>query len=309
MLIFRKNVLPSKTGKSIEFDFPEFGKKHTKYWEKTLLLEWDVLQTISDVIINIPYKLDISDFKVGKVNSKEFTVFHPNHDSTHATRQWIISQRLLTSISEMGSNRWRNIAKSFTREENACVRLAAFCLRIGRLNEDSVHLGSQHVLRSAQMFQILATQLGFGLSLLRNIAEAMSKGKPKFIAQERYNGFEGEEDEQKLDKAKLAREVLNMTHRMDLVRCWDSKGTKKYKAIKEPIVKSLHYLLEDAEMAEILSVAYLRFACKLCECTGSKVKVLELDVHAPYQIDLKASCTQSLGDCAEKLLSLNKPKI
>ncbi len=305
MLVFSKNVLPSRMGESISFDFPEFGIAYQRYWEKDdISIEYNILQDISDTIINIPYKLDASDFKVGKVKGKEFTVYHPNHDSTHAIRQWVTAQSLLTSIDALGSGRWKGVVANLTLQEKACIRLVAFCLRIGRLNEDSVHVGSQHILRSAEMFEIIASQLGFEDTLVQNISAAMSQGKPKLIEEARYNGFSGDDNEQKLDKAKLAREVLNMVHRMDLVRCWNSKRLAKYQAIKKPIVKSLNYLLEDAEMAETLSVAYLRFACTLCEETGNKVKVVELDVDSLYKMNLKARCTESLAPCAEKLLKI-----
>lgn len=305
MLVFSKNVLPSRTGESIAFDFPKFGIAYQRYWEKDdIFIEYNILQDISDTIINIPYKLEASDFKIGKIKGKAFTVYHPNHGSTHAIRQWVMVQNLLTSTGVLGSERWKNIVANFTSQEKASIRLAAFCLRIGRLNEDSVHIGSQHILRSAEMFEIMASQLGFKNILIQNISDAMSQGKPKIIEEARYNGFSGDDNEKKLDKAKLVREVLNMVHRMDLVRCWSSKGLAKYQAIKNPIVKSLNYLLEDAEMAETLSIAYLRFACTLCEETGNKVKVLELDVHSPYKMNLKARCTESVAPCAEKLLKI-----
>jgi len=305
MLVFTQAVLPSRNGELIEFDFPKFGRDSQKYWEQSdLSIEYDILQKISDIIINIPYKLTPSDFKVGRIKDKNFTVYHPNHDSTHALRQWITSQKILTNIGDMGSQRWQSIVLAFTLQEQACIRLAAFCLRIGRLNEDSVHAGSQHMLRSAEMFKTVASQLGFDIALIQNISDAMHLRKPKFIEEERYNGLLGKDNEQKLDKAKLAREVLNMVHRMDLVRCWDSKGMAKYQAIRQPVLKSLNYLLEDTEKAEILSEAYLRFACSLCVKTGSKVKLLELGVNTPYKINLKAQCTESLAPCAEKLLKV-----
>lgn len=293
---------------SISFTIPKFNIEHQFYWLKDKKVLIDIMQKISDITINQAYQLAPELFLNAKLDDKAFKIYRPNHDVTHAMRQFFYAQRLLITIQESGPERWKNVTLKLTQEETAILTLASFCLRIGRLNEDSDKSGSKHKLYSARLFEYIANQLGFSVELVNNVRDAMYCKKPKLRETERYNGFSGISEELKLDKAKFFREVFYLSHHVDLVRCWGSKGEHKFNAIYEPILKHLLYLLEDKDQSESSTISLMNYAANACIATGNKVYLIspehKLHFDEKYRKGLKARCVKDVGHCFKKLHSL-----
>ncbi len=297
-------VAPAQDGTRIIFSIPTFQLSFKFFWTKESSVFAEVLQTIANTIINQAYKLTPEVFFEAKYNDETVQLYHPNHDTTHAIRQMIYGQRYLELTEIHGQKIWMDTLKECTPEEIACMLLAFYCLRIGRITEEGVH---QHTLRSAQLFELLATQLGFIDLLVANIKAAMHDSKPTLADKHRYNGFAGTSEVQ-FRKALLVHKLVEIVHRVDLVRCWDSKGELKFQVIRDPLVKALTGLLGDEALAKRVAIEFMNYACRLCVETGNKVNLKELGFeHPKYDKGLKIQSTKRVDACIERLLSLRPP--
>ncbi|WP_419420180.1 SidE phosphodiesterase domain-containing protein [Legionella sp. D16C41] len=189
-----------------------------KYWLKKEF-NTSFYQALADHIINTPYV----DMKHNFMEVDGVIIYRPNHDVGHSLRQAVNTQFLLETIAIVGLPEIKNALQHLTDEEREAVMLAAFLFRAGRTNERGGINDPSNAERSALIFTEIAKAVEFNVALIDNIAfnmchyvpiidEELTKSLP-------YQGYEGDKSIQ-INKSKLIKAVLDLSHHSDLVRCW-----------------------------------------------------------------------------------------
>lgn len=293
----------------VVFHVPRFSAHHQKYWEKKKAVKLDILQKIADTVISQPYQLDPELYLQTTYQKEKIKLYRPNHDAVHAARVYAYSKQIMRIIMREAPTRWQNVISQLTAPEQAILFLGAFCLRLGRLNEDSGR-GSKHTLYSAILFEQIANQLGFNPNLVANTKEAMYCKAPRSEDRSRYHGFTGESEQISLDKATLFNKVFSLSHKADLVRCWDAKGDQKFDAIYQPLVHGLHQFLENEAQSTQYSLNLLNYAANACIATGNKVHLDSPtnNIHYAYGYNKKkkAKCVKDITYCLDKISQIPK---
>lgn len=275
--------LKNNNGDTVSFEIPKFDYPYKFYWEKSLKIELEILQKIVDISINKPYPLEPNTYLSTKLHGEPFKIYRQNHDSTHGLRQYFYIDYLLTSLKKSATSEWVNIIDSLTTAEIAILKLSAFCLRIGRLNEANKKQGSLHEIHSSELFESIAAQLGFNENLIKNTKNAMIKSK----ADEMINND--------ISVTHIFYKFLDMAHRADLVRCWNSKEDKKFPSIYNKLVSEFLFFVNDLSSSEKRSIELMDYAAKACIMTGNKVKLFSpqhsIEYNYPYVKRKKAKCT------------------
>ncbi|WP_131781198.1 SidE phosphodiesterase domain-containing protein [Legionella gresilensis] len=189
-----------------------------KYWLKKDFCT-PFYQVLADNIINIPYV----DMKHNFMEIDGVIIYRPNHDVGHSIRQAANTQFLLETIAIVGLPEIKNALQHLTNEEREAVMLAAFLFRAGRTNERGGISDPSNAERSALIFTEIAKAVEFNVALVDNIAFSMCHYVPiideEFSKSVPHQGYEGDKST-KINKSRLVKGVLDLSHHSDLVRCW-----------------------------------------------------------------------------------------
>ena len=256
---------------------------YSKFWERdTADKEMaEIIQRLADNIINQPYIDDKRELK----DSSGRIIYRPNHDVMHATRKLSYKKHLFKLISGSQQEPWASTLKEFTQEEMACINLLLFLYRSGRTNEQGSSSDPTNAKRSANVFELVALQLGFNELLVRSMKHSLDhipiNAEIGDYSSEGYTG----KPEIKAQKAFLIHRIADISHGMDLVRCnsWRQffetekaflKAKHKDPTIKNfkfDLVKKMEVFFPDAEEANKATDDLLLLAKKSCEVSGTPV--------------------------------------
>lgn len=299
---------PSQGGKPVSFIIPDI-RPWARFWEKDIPIA-GLFQIISNYIINQPYVDEPERVLEAQLNKQIFRVFHDNHDTVHAIRQYFYIRHFLNVVLARSQNGMRIVANAYTPEERACFEFATYCIRTGRTCEMSSKLDTTLRKRGADIFKVLALQLEFKPELIESVRLLMFTdfAHNAEVVMPMLSGFEGTHDV-KYGKAFLLSLLFNATHRVDLVRCWNAKGEKKFGEIKDYLVEKLNFMLEHPALAERFALDFMKYAAKLCIATGTKVWLPALGFDKKNHAKTKAKCTKNVAYCLEKIEKIEKPNL
>lgn len=282
---------------------------HPYHAEMTILPEWQhfwltgrssapIYQAIVDRIINQPYVDTPNDL----VRSGDTTIFHPNHDATHAVRQAINTRFFHQLILHHGNDAFKQVAASLTIEEQEALQLAAFLFRAGRTNELGGVADPKNAIRSAELFKGIAAALGFEPSLVQTFYYCIGYTYTHFKdvdATHLHEGLSGD-DALKQKKFDLVKRLLQLSHHTDLVRCFNDE-----KDISTANQENLSTLIS-SDNVDVINAITLHYARASCEITGTPYFLHDAAqtriIPPPY---LKRLVLQDVGIFFERLTALS----
>lgn len=275
-MVGKKNppvVLPIKSstlGRRMEVDLEPL-QDFKYFWQAGEGDQSQIWQVLADHYINKPY-LDVPALFRGYVDISydNFTVHHRNHDTTHAVRQRLYAQNYLDLIQNYGNDEYAPIATEINNNDElkACLELAIYLCRSGRTNEKSGKDDPSNAKRSAELFAVVAMEMGFDPDLVNFLKFAIGTHAPKLENHpELVDKLPGEH---KLALAHLLKGVIDLSHHTDLVRC--KVGPPK-EPVREQIDEELGEFLDPAKIdVKRATTNFLVHATQLCKMTGTRVK-------------------------------------
>ena len=230
-----------------------------------------IWQTLTENYINKPY-LDVPRLfsRFYDIKYDDFTVYHRNHDVTHAVRQRFYAKNYLNIIETYGNAKYAPIARQVKNnpEVQACLELAVFLCRSGRTNEKSGQEDPDNAKRSAELFERVATESEFNPGLINFLKFAIGTHAPR--PDQYQHLLEGLPGEDKLQLAALLKGVIDLSHHTDLVRC--KVGSPK-QPVREQIETDLGEFLDDSKVnIHRATTNLLLQATQACKMTGTRVK-------------------------------------
>jgi len=196
-----------------------------------------IFSIINTQTANTPYAVDDKHFI--PINGK--TVYRPNHNGTHSARQVRLLKELL-KLTELHHT-------AFTAEQKNSLILAAYCYRLGRVDESGAG-HDQNRLRSAQVYRAYATQLNFSREIIDWTFQIISRDYSTPLPDQTQE---------------LAYTLLDTAHRLDLQRCY-SDLSHEIPAIK----RNLDTLCPSGTSSTALATRLMAFSEKLIRATGCK---------------------------------------
>ncbi|WP_165485151.1 SidE phosphodiesterase domain-containing protein [Legionella rowbothamii] len=242
-----------------------------RFWQDGEGDQREIWQVLADNYINKPY-LDVPALFRGYVDitHDNFTVHHRNHDTTHAVRQRLYAQNYLDLIQNYGNQEYAPIATEINNNDElkACLELAIYLCRSGRTNEKSGKDDPSNAQRSAQLFAVVAVEMGFDPDLVNFLQFAVGTHAPKLgNHQDLVDKLPGEH---KLALAHLLKGVIDLSHHTDLVRC---KVGPPQEPVREQIDEELGEFLDSKKIdVKRATTNFLVHATQLCKMTGTRVK-------------------------------------
>lgn len=183
-------------------------------------------------------------------------VHRANHNGTHSARQVRYLEAICDCIAKHGNYSTKELLKQFTPQEMLHLRLAAYLMRAGRVDE-SEHKADKpdnYNERSAQIYNLYARQLTGDAKLIldtRNLIEYSC------VPWDKCPKIQGNK------KAQLAHAIIASIHEMDLLRCF---GPDKVDVNSIPATKSrLQHLGISGHQVDNL----YEYAKKSLDSTGS----------------------------------------
>jgi hypothetical protein len=277
-----------RAGNPMEIIIPIGNVSHLALTEENLS---EIFQLANQHTLNQPYAIDIS--RKQTVQGK--TIYRPNHNGTHSARQVRHLEALFDLIQNRGSEATKAVYNTLTSEEILNLRLGAYFLRAGRVDETSHKCppADDYYTRSALIYEQYAKQLRVDGATIQWVKKLLINScKPEGVR---------EADIDTDPKNTFGYEVLTMVHELDLIRCFDEANTKKTIASMRG---RLDYFVSDQEMQkDAIMDQFMEFAKDLCETTGS---YRAYDKHRG-DIDLFVECSIDGALCWEKVESLAIP--
>jgi hypothetical protein len=209
-----------------------------------------IFKRANEHTLNKRYAIKNYICKVGKA-----IIHRPNHNGTHSARQMRCLEALFDLIEKDGLSSAKTEFKKLTVEEKLNLKLAAYFLRAGRVDESS-HKDPQpddYYTRSASIYGAYASQLGVKPEVIEWTKKLIIDScKPMKLCVEAN----------KSDKSRFAYQLLTIVHELDLVRCFDKKHIKTNAKSTE---KQLTTLVNNAGKRVTQLYDYSK---KLCAATG-----------------------------------------
>lgn len=197
----------------------------------------------------------------------DIVVHRPNHNGTHSARQVRFLEALFDLIENKGKPEIKELLNSLSQEEKLNLKLAAYFLRAGRVDESS-HKNppaDDFNSRSAQIYDEYAKQLGVSENTRNWIKPIIIDScKPISICSEEIKSN---------SRSNLGYQLATIAHELDLVRCFDKNHMIGNMKGTEERLGSL--LTEGADTA--VKTLY-EYANTLCKVTGSKIRASDVEV-------------------------------
>lgn len=209
-------------------------------------------------------------------------IYRPNHNGTHSARQ----ARHLEALFSLLSHNRHPLLKTLTDEQKLNLKLAAYFLRAGRVDESSHKTppADDYLTRSALIYQAYATKLGVSKEVRDWIFQHI-KNSSKPIS---YTPFKKKKDIG-------CHSLLSIVHELDLIRCF---GPTLYKKS----IKSIESYLNILELYPDTNLL-VGYARRLCEATGSERRY---DLAAGNDA-LFATCSENGAYCWNQVRSVAIP--
>ncbi|STX36885.1 SidE phosphodiesterase domain-containing protein [Legionella feeleii] len=290
--------LPTKSssfGYTMSIDLAPLNQ-FKKFWQHNANTNKSgIWQCLANNYINRPY-LDIPSV-IAKysynLQHDNYTVYHRNHDVTHAVRQRHYAQNYLEIIAKYGKDEFSTLAEAIINdaEVKTCLELAIFLCRSGRTNEQSGRDDPNNAKRSSELFTEVATRLGFDKGLIEFLAFSIATHKPDFAKYKDLVSKLPGNDKEKL--AKLLYRIIDLSHHTDLVRC---KTGGPDQPVRKDIEHELSELLAENKVNVPNAVSnLLTYAIQACKTTGTCVKYQEFGrENTDYDAQLKVLHTKDV---------------
>ncbi|MBS0655220.1 MAG: hypothetical protein JSR46_05545 [Verrucomicrobia bacterium] len=211
----------------------------------------EICRRASGTTLNTQYLFDDTSIHIdGK------TVHRPNHNGTHSTKQLRHIEALFDLIEKRGLGSAKKILGTFTQAEKSNLKLAAYLLRSGRVDESRFvdKPADDYYTRSAIIYEAYAKQLGVSKSLIEwTRSMIIDACKPESACKQAF----------KDKKSTFAYTLLTTAHELDLVRCFDREMMRGRKKDNQ---NRLELLVDDPKRH--LKTLY-EYAKALCTATGS----------------------------------------
>ncbi len=215
-------------------------------------------------------------------------VFKKNHGTGHALRQMKYTEALIDKTAAEGNENAQKIAQSVNDnpEIKSIMKLAAYCKRIGRTN-DSEHDNSPnrptiYSKRSADMFAMMAEELGYQDDLIKVISESMIEYPVDANGKHQHNPSTFPKNEQiaginSNELMRFSENILMAAHMTDLVRIFP---------VKSDFVKSALKDYFPPQQLSKVTTQLIEMGCQANMMTGSKVRKQEPGIrHTEYEGD------------------------
>lgn len=180
-------------------------------------------------------------------------VHRPNHNGTHSARQFRYVEVLFDLIEKKGTDEAKEQLHQFSPEEMLNLKLAAFFLRAGRVDESNFKQKPPDTYkeRSAQVYRAYAEQLGVDPAIIDWAAALIHDScRPIDICIEAN----------KNPKSRFAYDLLTSAHEMDLVRCFRDVNRQKEDVF--------HHLESYVPSARNQVETLFDYSINLCQSTG-----------------------------------------
>jgi len=213
---------------------------------------------------NTPYRISpqsINDRSDALCTIKGVPLYRYHHNGTHSARQVRGLEAVIDLIQKQASPEKQAIFKSFREEEKTNLKLAAYLMRAGRLDERGWQAKDPYAKRSAEVYAAYAQQLGVDRTLIDDTMLAITdackhdKFDPRVLSD---------------PKIKMAYELLSTLHEMDLVRqkrreaFFEEEGTS-FVELQNRLVEILG---KDKTIVSPFIKTLFVFASNLCTATG-----------------------------------------
>ena len=245
-----------------------------------------IFKRANEYTLNKRYAIKNYICKVGKA-----IIYRPNHNGTHSARQMRCLEALFDLIEKDGLPNAKTELKKLTAEEKLNLKLAAYFLRAGRVDESS-HKdppADDYYTRSASIYGAYASQLGVKAEVIEWTKKLIIDScKPMKLCVEAN----------KSDKSRFAYQLLTTVHELDLVRCFDKKHIKTNAKSTE---EHLSNLVNNAGKRVTQLYDYSK---KLCAATGCSRAV---DNYKGNRT-LFAKCSLNGDVCLQKIRAVAIPK-
>jgi|GEM_PF-2014883 len=248
------------------------------------------------VSINFPYQaLDGSDSMSVNLVKNIGVLYRQNHNGTHSIRQVKIFEALLGGIKAYGTTGAKSIVNNLSKEEVLSLKMAAFFLRAGRVDEASSMTGGApdvYKERSAQLFELYARQT--------NLPKAVIDWTIKLISD---SGLPDHVPKKYIDtndvKSVMMFDLLSQTHNLDLYRCF---GSTLMHGIEVTVDSTLQkYMEKTGDCINFLGNLKL-YAKDLITATGATP-----DGELSYENKDYYECSNNVNLCFERVNFVKKP--
>ena len=227
----------------------------------------DIFDLINKFTTSSPYPDMPNKFNIFWTLPDNRIIHRPNHNVTHAARQSRYMELIFDLIETKGSDKSKEILKNLSKEEKINIKLAAFLLRSGRVDESS-HKDDNpddYYTRSAMIYDYYATILNVDPQTKKWISNLIIDScKPRDLCKEAFTN----------DKSSLVYQMLSIVHEIDLVRCFGKDYMKEYTKRDGYTHEHLKELLIDDESAFLEIKNLYNFAISACQATGSHISYL-----------------------------------
>ncbi|MBA2368530.1 MAG: hypothetical protein H0V82_05855 [Candidatus Protochlamydia sp.] len=222
---------------------------------KTLTLKEENLEKIfslaNQFTLNTPYPIIYDSRWIDG-----HLIHRPNHNGTHSARQARSLEALFDLIEKKGVPAAQKNLKNLSAYEKINLKLAAYFLRAGRVDETShkTSPADDYYTRSALIYEAYAKQLGVSSALIEwTKAIIVDSCKPIQLCRKANAD----------PKSQFAYDLLTTVHEIDLVRCFAaSRIADTAEKTKIRLSKLIHRSEKNGDLL-------YEFAKTLCAVTGS----------------------------------------
>lgn len=241
--------------------------------------------TDTPYFVGSPHQMRV-DIETRMAGLQTVNIHRYNHNGTHSARQVRGLEGVLDLIEAKADPGKKAILESLTPEQKANLKLGAYFLRAGRVDEGRYNDGDDYSSRSALIYEAYAKQLGISddeISRMKRLI--IDSCKPIALCSQ---------ETQTNPQDKLCYELLSLTHVMDLIRVCNPSDFKAGGWYFNEIETRTNEILVDGPHVKQTDNAkeLLAFAAKLCEATGI----------IPYSSNTRTTPTkaQLFHDCSRK---------
>lgn len=211
--------------------------------------------------LNQPYPCAAYDFVSSDGGEK---IWRPNHNGTHSARQARLLEAGIDMIKGCGSQEVKEIWSKLTSSEIMNLKLAAYFLRAGRMDESTsvgVANPDDYRTRSAQIYEAYAKQLQVNPDTIKWIKILIGNSlKPINVRSAK------EIDD--IPRNLLCHNLLSLAHKLDLMRCFDSQmDDRELQEVREIVGSLLHNKYDTA----LHVFQLMTFANELLLASGSVI--------------------------------------
>jgi|GEM_PF-6546449 len=161
-------------------------------------------------------------------------IYRPNHNGTHSARQVRYLEALFDFIEKCGSEKSKEELVRLTADEKINLKLAAYFLRAGRVDESShkSKMPDDYYRRSAIIYREYAKSLGVAEETIQWVEKLINNScKPKGVRDPSIDS---------VAKNMLGWKMLTLVHEIDLLRCYERASQEIKNGLNEFVSGSVN---------------------------------------------------------------------